>query len=298
MARISFLLALFLCAAVSPAAAQELNATVTMDLSRISGTSYDYLEDMESQVESYLNETDWISADFEPRERIEVSMQITVMEAGENHNFTASLVIRSQRPIYNSLQNTTLLLYNDREWSFNYPPNRALVHDELQFDPLTTLLDYYAYLVLGLDFDSFEELGGTPYYAEARNLVSLARTVSSSGWDSGSSRESRTALAEQLQDPSLRDFRRAVYRYHRLGLDRFLEQPAEARQAVLEALRLIQSNRGNTTRDLLFDQFFNAKYREIASLFEDAPPGPRGEAYRLLSEVDPGHLSTYERLRN
>lgn len=292
------MLAFLLCAAVSPAAAQELNATVTMDLSRISGASYDYLEDMGSQVESYLNETDWISADFEPRERIEVTIQITLLEAGENHNFTASLVIRSQRPIYNSLQNTTLLLYSDREWSFNYPPNRALVHDELQFDPVTTLLDYYAYLVLGLDFDSFEELGGTPHYAEARNLVSLARTVSSSGWESGSSRESRAALAELLQDPSFRDFRRALYRYHRLGLDRFLEQPAEARQAVLEALRLIRSNMGNTTRDLLFDQFFNAKYREIASLFEDASPGRRGEAYRLLSEMDPSHLSTYERLRN
>lgn len=278
--------------------AQELNVSVRVDQSRISSSSISFIDDFAGQVESYLNENDWVDATFENHERIDASIQITLLSVDDSYNFEASIVIRSQRPVYNSLQQTPLFLYNDENWVFNYTPNRALVYDRLQFDPLTTLLDYYALILLGYDFDSFSELGGTPYFVEAQNLVALAQTISSTGWSRSSSvRRNRAHLVSELLNPNYQEFREASYVYHRLGLDRFLENPEEARQQVIEALKMIQTAKRNTTNNLLFNTFFNTKYREIVMVLEDAPAEVRLEAYNLLSQIDPLHLSEYNKLQ-
>ncbi|MDZ7771551.1 MAG: DUF4835 family protein [Balneolaceae bacterium] len=290
-----FLPLLYLTAA-QQASGQELEVSVDLDYSSITSGSTDYLDNLPSEIEQYLNDTDWIAADYEPRERIEVTLQITLLGVDNDYNFDANLVVRSQRPIYNSLQSTTVLLFNDQNWTFRYMPNRTLIHDELRFDPLTTLLDFYAYLLLGLDYDTFEELGGSDHYSQAQNLVSLAQSGDSPGWERSGSQRNRAQIVTNLLNPSYRSFREALYRYHRLGIDRFLDEPEEARRSVLQALRTLQENSSSTTGDLLFDLFFTAKYRELASVFEDGSAQVRREAYQLLSELDPGHLGTYERL--
>lgn len=289
---------LMMVAFPSPSPAQELEAEVTLDRSRVSSASLNYLETLPAQVESYLNEYDWTNHNFQEHERIQVDIQITLLSVDNNYNFEASLVVRSQRPIYNSLQKTTLLLYNDENWVFHFSPNQSLIHDELQFSAFATLLDFYSYLVLGFDFDSFSELGGTPYFTEAQNLVSLAQTTSSAGWSrSGTNRRNRAQVVADLLSPSYEPLRRAIYVYHHRGIDRFLDNPPEARKQVIRALELIQEAKENTTNDLLFDTFFNAKYREITSILEDADPDLRLEAYTLLSEIDQSHLNEYEKLR-
>jgi len=296
--RIGLLVLLFLGMSTQPLYSQELNVSVRVDQSRISSSSISFMDNFAGQVESYLNENDWGDATFENHERINASIQITLLSVDDSYNFEASIVIRSQRPVYNSLQQTPLFLYNDENWVFNFTPNRALIYDRLQFDPLTTLLDYYAMVILGYDFDSFSELGGTPYFVEAQNLVALAQSISSMGWSRSSSvRRNRAQLVSDLLNPNYQEFREASYVYHRLGLDRFLENPEEARQQVIEALKMIQTAKRNTTSNLLFNTFFNAKYREIVMVFEDAPANVRLEAYNILSQIDPVHLSEYNKLQ-
>lgn len=284
--------------AVCFAHAQELDIEVTVDRSQVNSSSLNYLDNFPGQIESYFNDHDWIDANFEEQEKIEVQLQIVLLSADDNFNFQANVVIRSQRPIYNTLRQTTVFLNNDNNWAFNYTPNRALIHDELQFDAITTLLDYYAYVILGYDFDSFSELGGTPYFTEAQNLVALAQTTSSSGWSRTSgSRRNRAQLTADLLNPGYGDFRRAIYKYHRLGLDQFITHTEEARQQILESLQMIRDAQRTATNDFLFDLFFNAKYREIVSIFEDAPTRVRLEAYNVLSQMDQSHLSEYEKLQ-
>lgn len=280
----------------SPTFGQEINADVTIDRSQISSTSLNYLDSFSQQLETYINEYNWISPTFREEERIGLDIQITLLSVDDNFNFDAQIIIRSRRPIYNTTQQSVLFLFNDEDWSFNYTPNRTLVHDELQFDPLTSLIDFYALVVLGYDFDSFEELGGTPYYQEAQNIVSLAQTSSSGGW-SRSNRRNRAQLIADLQSTNYELFRRALYQYHRRGLDAFLDSPQQGRQQTLEALQKIQEAQRNTSNNLLFDIFFNAKYREIVSIFEDAEPEIRLEAYNLLSNIDQSHLSEYQKLQ-
>ncbi len=289
--------ALCLLLAAAPAYGQDLDVTVDVDHSRISSTSLNHMDRFDEEVESYFNEYDWTEAGFEEEERIEASMRITLLGVDESFNFEASVVIRSRRPIYNTLRQTRLFYFNDENWVFNYTPNRGLVHDPQAFDSITTLLDFYAHLIIGYDFDSFSELGGTPFFSEAQNLVSLAQTASSTGWSRTGVRRNRAHLANDLLSPGYEPLRKAIYRYHREGLDRFLQQPEEAREQILEALKQIAEVRRNTTNNLLFDLFFNAKYRELVSIFEDASTGRRLEAYNILSQIDPGHLTEYNKLQ-
>lgn len=279
-----------------PLSAQELNAQVTLNKSQISSTSLDYLDNLPQQIEEYINQYEWTNANFNENERINMSLQINLLSV-EDYNFEAQIIVRSQRPIYNTTRNTVLFLFNDEEWNFEYPPNRTFLHDELQFDPLTSLLDFYAYTVLGYDFDSFEELGGTDYYQRAQNIVSLAQTTSATGWSRSSSQQNRAQLVSNLTQTNYEPFRTALYQYHRKGIDQFLNNPEQARNEILSALKKIRQAQRQTSSNLLFDTFFNGKYREITSIFEDAEPEIRLEAYNLLSDIDQSHLSEYQKLQ-
>jgi hypothetical protein len=276
--------------------AQEIDANVTVDRSQMSSTSLGYLDNLPQQIETYINQFDWTDANFNENERIKMSLQINLLSV-ENYNFEAQIIVRSQRPIYNTSRNTVIFLFNDEKWNFEYTPNRTFLHDELQFDALTSLLDFYVYTVLGYDFDTFEKLGGTEYYQRAQNIVSLAQTTPAIGWSRSSNQRNRAQLLSNLMQTNYEPFRTALYQYHRKGLDQFLNNPEQARDQILSALKKIQQAQRQTSFDLPFDTFFNAKYREITSIFKDAEPQIRLEAYNLLSNIDQGHLSEYQKLQ-
>lgn len=300
----SRVLVIFFCSIISlhyvnPCFGQELDARVTVDRSQLSSTSLNYIDNLSDKLEVYINEHDWTDLGFREIERIGIDIQIMLLEVDSDFNFDAQIVIQSRRPIYNTTRETPVFFFNDEDWQFTYTPNRTLLHDELQFDALTSVIDFYAYIVLGYDFDSFEELGGTTYYSEAQNIASLAQQSSSTkGWSRRSNnRRNRTQLVTNLLSSSYERFRTALYQYHRQGLDTFVDNPAKARQEIIEALEKIQDAQRRTSRDLLFDTFFNAKYRELVSIFEDADSPVRLEAYNLLSDIDQSHLSEYQKLQ-
>lgn len=278
--------------------AQELNVNVEINSSRIENATINYLDNFEEEIETYLNGYNWTQDQFKPYESIKAEIQIFLTSVSDNYTFTADLVVRSIRPIYNTTRHTTLFLYKDDSWTFRYVPNQTLIHNELQFDSITTLLNFYAYLILGYDYDSFEPLGGTPYFTEAQEQVSIAQASSAPGWQRNSMQSNnRAQLIADLTNPNYELFRKAFYRYHRLGLDLFIKNPKQARQNILEALHMIYQAKQQTVNNLLFSIFFNAKYRELVSIFKDAPPAVRSKAYTLLSKIDVGHLNAYRQLQ-
>jgi hypothetical protein len=285
-------------ALTAAACGQELNAMVHVDRSQINNISLTYLDNLAGQVQTYLNNYSWTNDTFQSYEKINAVFQITLLSAGSNHNFTASIVIQSFRPIYDSSQQTMVFQYHDRNWAFHYTPNSDFVHDKLQFNSITTLLDYYAYIILGYDYDTFSLLGGTPYFNEAQNLVSLAQTSSSPGWNrAGNQHRNRASLVSYLLNPNYRPLRKAEYVYHRKGLDLFLKDPNTARKNIIKALQLIQKAQNQTSNSLLFDIFFNAKASEMVAIFKDASPDIRLQAYNIFSDLDPTHLSDYNKLQ-
>ena len=282
----------------SPAAAQEIHARVELNTSQISSTDFDYLHELRTLIEEYVNVTRWTDDTFLEDERIEVNIRITLTNVDSNANFDANLIIQSSRPIYNTLAKTPLVLINDNAWRFNFTRNRNIIRDDMQYDDIASVIDFYMFIVLAYDYDSFSELGGSPFLRRAENIVNVAQsTAGAAGWTSIGSRRNRHGLITQLNNPNYEGFRRALYKYHRLGLDQFTLNPERARQNIMEALNLLQETRRQTTERYLFDLLFSAKNREFTAAFMDAELSTRLEAFNLLADLDPSHISEYEKLQ-
>ena len=279
--------------------AQELNCAVSINRSALAGNEYGFLDDLQLELQRYFNDRAWTDDVFQDRERIDCTVQITLVAAPTLTTFDANLVVQASRPIYGTGQRTNTVLIGDDAWSFSYTRGQSLNYDPNRFDGFLSVLDFYANVILGYDYDTFSELGGTRFFERARRIADLGRgNAAAIGWgsDVGEDR-SRYALVQELLDPAFAALRRAHFAYHYDVLDTFTaghEASWERGIAVLQALNelYLQFNR----RRYATDVFWASKYQELTDLFREAPQ--RNEAYALLSAMDPTHVSTYDALVN
>jgi hypothetical protein len=186
--------------------------------------------------------------------------------------------------------------FADRDWQFQYVESQPLEFNPSTFNNnITSLLAFYAYIILGLDYDSFSELGGQPYFEQAQLVVSNAQQQGGAGWDQfGSSRRrNRYWLAENFINPQMTPVREGIYSYHRLGLDTFLENEEESRQNMLSALKEIQEVSKVFPQSILLITFFDAKNDEIISTYSKGGMQIRREAYNALVEINPTKIEEY-----
>lgn len=293
-----FIATAFLITATS-SQAQEIRATVTLDKSQLTGaTNINYIDDIKTAIERYINDHKWTTDTYREEERIVMKLQVTLLGVDANSNFDAALIVTAERPIYNTTSQSLLFTAAEQSWKFAYTPNRTMLHDVLQYDSFTSMLDYYAYLTLGFDGDSFQEMGGTEHFKRAMSIVDVASAAGGQGWSSSAtSVKTRHFLISRLTTNSHDRFRQAYYQYHRRGLDLFLDNQVQARNNALEALRSLYENKRTTADTFVFDMFFDTKFREITAFFGDAEQQFRIQAYQLLTQADPAHLSEYDKLR-
>lgn len=292
----AFLLLLLLGGAVNvrPVTAQELNCTVSVDYSSLSGSEYSFLEELEEKITDYFNDRTWTEDRFQDFERIGCSVEIFFQEAQSLTDFSAQLVVASRRPIYATTQQTPVIRLRDSNWEFSYAKGEPLVRETERYDNLTSVLDFYAYLLLGYDYDTFSRLGGTPHFEQARNIVELAQAEGATGWNQVGG-QGRAALITQLLDARYRPLREAYFNYHLDGLDRFASETTAARETVLETLQALQALSEEVSNRYVIDLFFASKYQELAALFEGSPL--ENQAYALLSQLDAAHLGEYATLQ-
>lgn len=294
-----FLTLAVLVASPGTAFGQEFNCEVTVNTRQISGTSYEYVTDLEEELENYINRNRWTDDTFEEFERIKCQIQIALTGVDDQFNYTAEAAFSVRRPIYNTVQESAALVLSDNNWAFGYPRNKNLVFDELQFDDLTSFIDFYMYVILGYDYDSFDELGGSEFYGQAQDIFELGRNSGASGWGrSIGAQRNRNGLISDLTNPNYQPLREAYYRYHRYGLDQFTLNSQEAITEVIRALSIMEETKRRTSNNYLFDIFFDTKYTEIVAMLQTSDIQTRLEAYNLLRDVDPSHTSSYERLQN
>lgn len=280
-------LLLLLAGSASTVRAQEFNCTVSVNTSQISGTSFTFLDELDERLEAYLNETTWTDDRYRDVERIACNMRIVIQEALSQTRFRAQLVVELRRPIYGTTQSTNTVRINDQNWQFDYAQGDPLTFDPERYNPLTTVLDFYAYVMLGYDYDTFSEMGGTPHFRKARRIAEIAQSRGGAGWSQAGTDRSRSELITQLLDSRFQPLREAYFTYHFGGLDHFTTQTEEARYAVLDALKKVQEVSDALSRQYLLDLFFDTKHQEIVALFEQS--NPRSEAFQILSQVDPAH---------
>lgn len=293
------IIVLFMGVLSMQALAQEFDCEVSVNDRQINDTSLDYISELGPDIENYLNNYRWTNDRFNDYERIQCTMQIVLTGSDGNFNFTSEVVLSTRRPIYDTIQQSVNILITDNNWRFNYPRNKNMLHDDLQFDDLTSFLDFYAYIMLAFDYDSFERLGGTEYINRAQNVFDLGQNSGVQGWGrSIGAQRNRFGLITDLSNPAYEGVRIATYQYYRTGIDLFTARPEEAREGILESIELLQETKRSTSNNYLFDIFFGSKYREITAAFLDAELEVRLDAYNLLRDVDPAHSTEYERLQN
>ncbi len=296
MSRLLFTFAVMLLS-VACVSAQELKCTVTINASQVQTSDQSIFKEMKTSIEQFINTRKWTNDVFKTHEKINCNFLITITKMPSIGSFEASVQVQSARPVFNTNYPSLLFNFADRDWEFEYIESMQLEYnDNTYMSNLTSMLALYAYVILGLDYDSFSELGGTPYFQRALNVVQNAQQAGRPGWQSLGSNRSRYWLVENLNNPQLTDLRKAIYSYHRLGLDTFDKDPNKSRTVILKGLRDIKKLRDINPNAILIISFFDAKGKELANIFSDGNIQLRREAYDIITTIDPSNRSTYEKI--
>lgn len=287
---------LLLCSAFTVAArAQVFNCNVAVDTGTLNRSDVAFLDDLGEQITRYFNDRAWTNDRFEPVERIVCNIQVQFTTSVSQTRFRANFTISTRRPIYGTSSSTNVLqTMSDQHWEFEFVPGTQLAFDPRRYDALTSLLDFYAYLALGYDYDTFSRLGGTPYFEQARDLVQIAQAAGQ--WQPTNNAQDRTVLITQLLDPRFQPLRIAYADLHLGALDVFVDNPETARERVMTTLQSLRGLYDEVSKQYAMEVLFLAKGGEIVDMMERAPQ--RTAAYELLIGMDPGRPSVYNRLVN
>jgi hypothetical protein len=183
-----------------------------------------------------------------------------------------------------------MLNFADRDWEFDYIESQPLEYNDNTFtNNLTSMLAFYAYIIIGLDYDSFSELGGTPYYQKALMIVNTSQQAGKPGWEALGSNRNRYWLLENLNNTQMTDMRKAFYAYHRLGMDVFDKNPDQSREIILKALKDIKRIRDINPSSILVISFFDAKAKELVNIFSTGNMQIRKQAYDIMVAIDPSN---------
>jgi hypothetical protein len=297
MTKIISFLSLFLLAGFVKA--QELNFTVTINSERSNLQNTDIFNQMKASFEQFLNGRSWTTDEFRPEERIKGNLLITINEATTVGSFSATVQVQTVRPVYGTNYESLLFNFADRTWNFEFIESQPLEFNRFTFlNNISSLLAYYANIALGLDYDSFQNKGGDPFFAVANDIVNNAQQSGRAGWgQSNSDRRNRFWLINDIYTSSVySSIREAYYLYHRQGLDILQIDPEKAYQNMLEAIRLVAEANKAQPNGIFTISFMDAKGDEIAQVLKNAPFEIRTEAVELLLEVDPNNARKYNEL--
>ena len=289
----SFLFALFFSSLAS-LSAQELLVNVSIDASRIT-SDRSVFEDLQQAISQYFNFQQWTSDKFESQERIRANFQLVVQSRPAPDQFVCQMNLQVYRPVFNTTYETLLLNHSDRNFSFTYVQFQPLQRIENTFnDNLTSLLNYYAFIMLALDYDSYAPSGGAVYVQKAQDILNLAgSSAQESGWQASEDNQNRYWLVENLQNSRYRSFHEAMYKYHRQGLDQMETAPAQGRKAILAALKDIQRLHQQDPILMLTRVFLNSKKDELVKVFQGAFVNDKNEFLQIMQEIDPANIGTY-----
>ena len=277
--------------------AQELNFQVSISTPGMSETDRQIMQTLRGDLREFINQTNWTGYQFETRERIEASIQITIEERMGGDEYRANIQVQSRRPIFKTSYHSPIFNHRDRDVQFRYREHDPLEYaDNAHLSNLTSLIAYYVYIVIGFDFDTFAPLGGTPYFEKAQQVVNQAQNAPEVGWKSFESQRNRYWLIENIMNTRYRQIRQAMYTYHRLGFDTMTDNIDLGRSEVLSALEMLQRAHRERPNTLLMQVVTTAKSDELVNLFSGAPAMEQNRAIEILTEIDPSNSSKYRRI--
>ncbi len=267
--------------------AQELNCTVEVNTDKIAGTDKNVFTTLQSAITEYMNNTQWGNAQFLANERIECKLFLTV-NSYEGSTMKCDLQVQSLRPVYNSSYTTTLINFKDTNVEFDYQENEPLIYSENTMESnLTAILNFYAFLILAVDFDSFSPNGGDLYFEKANNVVTMAQSSGESGWKAFEDNKNRSAVLSAFTDKATSSIRTLMYNYHRKGLDEMVLSPDKGKAVITESLSILKSIYDVAPMSVVLSMFKDAKLDELVNVYSKSNVSERQAVYELLYPLYP-----------
>jgi hypothetical protein len=276
---------------------QEFYCDVQIQTPGIQGVDPTIFDALKTSVYEFMNNRKWTGYNFKLEERIECTMVFTFNKAPSANEFSGTLNIVLQRPVFNTDYNTVLLNLVDKNIHIFYTPYQKMEYADNTFsNNLTSILAFYAYTMLGMNFDSFSQDGGTAFYQKANDVVTSAQNSNEKGWGSFDGTKTRYSLIENLQNPSYGDLRTFIYRYHRLGMDVLSKNVMKGRAEISGNLKLLKNVYNKRPGLYLLQVIIEAKRDEMINLFKEADPAEKNNFVSTMKELDPANSSKYNKV--
>ncbi len=288
---------IFIFLTITVVRSQELKCMVQVNSAQVQASDKSVFEQLQMDVFEFMNNRKWTGYTFGQNEQIESNILITVSSWDNIENFSATIQVQARRPVHNSSYYTVLLNYLDNDFTFKYIHGVPIEYIENTFTcNLSAVLAYYAYIIIGLDFDTFLPSGGTEFYVKAQNIVNMAQNAPDKGWKSFENQRNRYWLVENLLNPSFSDLRNGIYQYHRTGLDLMSEDMSAGRQGINDAMTNIQKVYRQRPGLFFISLFMLAKSDELVNIFTSAPQPEKMRIVSILRNLDPANSSKYNEI--
>ncbi|MDA9003098.1 DUF4835 family protein [Flavobacteriaceae bacterium] len=290
------LIFLFLVSLI-PLKAQELNAQVIVNSDLVNQTNQQIFKTLERSLNEFMNTQVWTNQELLKQEKITCSFVFN-LTGYSNDQFEATLQVQSERPVFDSNYDTPIFNFLDRDIVFSYQEFQPIFFNQSSFESnLVSLLSFYAYVIIGLDADTFQINGGSNFYEQALQIVSLAQVTSRKGWKPSDGIRNRFWLIDSLRSNTFREYRQALYRYHREGLDQMTSKPLEGKEALMEAIQMLDPLFRRRPNAFLLQVFFDAKVEEIVNLFSEGPEVDFKATETVLKRIAPFFGSRWKQIK-
>lgn len=296
-----WLFIIILISGVTVTSGQELQCNIQVVSQQIQGTNKQVFRTLQGALFEFMNNRNWTNHVYDIDERIECNIMLNLTDQISADEFKGTLQVQSRRPVYGTSYNTVLLNYMDNDLHFRYVEYQPLEFNEsTHTSNLTSILAFYAYIILGLDYDSFAYEGGSEFFRKAEQIVNNAQNAQERGWKAFESKDhkNRYWLINNIMDDEFSPVREFYYRYHRLGLDVMDEKVNEGRAEIAESLKLLQEVQRNRPDPFmhLLQVVFDAKADEFVNIFSESFTDEKNRVFTLLSEIDPANSTKYEKI--
>ncbi len=295
MNKIFLILGLFFC--VSFVSAQELNCEVIVNAEQTGQSNLTVFKTLQTSLSEFINKTTWTGATYQNQERINCSIFINITSF-DNETFTGTIQVQSSRPVFGSTLISPVFNFNDEQFTFTYREFEPLNYSENSYSSnLVSVISFYAYTILGLDADTFQQEGGTAFYEEANRIVTTAQQGNSTGWRGSDGNRSRYRLNADLLSNAFLGYRTTLYQYHRLGLDAMHKDVASGKETIATSILNLKKMSDSRPSSLLMRVFFDAKAQEIEQIFSGGPSIPVKDLKDALNRIAPLYAENWSKLQ-
>jgi len=295
MIRKAIVIVVLFVVGIVPGFSQEFLGNIQIQSQQVDGIDPSVFTNMQTSLFEFMNNRVWSDYNYQIEERVEFTMIITISSVRGSDNFSGSLNLVLQRPIYGTDYNSVVVNLVDNDIRFDYVPNQSMEYSDGTYNSnLTSILAYYAYLMLGLDFDTYVLNGGTQYYEKALAVALAAQNSSEKGWLAFEGPKNRYQLVENIMNPSYSDLRKLLYEYHLKGLDIMIDDKVGGRAVIANSLNYFKKVYDKRSGLYSLQVFIEAKRPEIINIFSQASPAEKTQMINTMKEVDPPNGTRYE----